>query len=78
VTGGSRGIGAAIVKRLASEGANVALTFSSSPDRAAQVVKEAQAFGVKALAIEGDSAAAARWSQRSNTPPRNSADSTSS
>ena len=34
VTGGSRGIGAAIVKRLASEGAHVALTYSSSPDRA--------------------------------------------
>jgi hypothetical protein len=35
VTGGSRGIGAAIVKRLASEGANVALTYSSSPDKGA-------------------------------------------
>ena len=34
VTGGSRGIGAAIVRRLASEGANVAFTYSSSPDRA--------------------------------------------
>src|SRR6266850_7429989 len=42
VTGGSRGIGAAIVKRLASEGADVALTYSSSPYRAAAVVKEAQ------------------------------------
>jgi 3-oxoacyl-[acyl-carrier protein] reductase len=58
VTGGSRGIGAAIVKRLASEGANVALTYSSSPDRAQQVVKEAQALGVKALAIQADSASA--------------------
>jgi 3-oxoacyl-[acyl-carrier protein] reductase len=45
VTGGSRGIGAAIVKRLASEGANVALTYSSSPDRGSEVVKAAQAFG---------------------------------
>ncbi|EDY16808.1 short-chain dehydrogenase/reductase SDR [Chthoniobacter flavus Ellin428] len=56
VTGGSRGIGAAIVKRLAKEGANVALTYASSPDRAGQVVKEAEAFGVKALAIQADSA----------------------
>src|SRR6266404_3583304 len=56
VTGGSRGIGAAIVKRLASEGANVALTYSSSPDRASEVVKAAQAFGVRSLAIQADSA----------------------
>jgi 3-oxoacyl-[acyl-carrier protein] reductase len=56
VTGGSRGIGAAIVKRLAAEGANVALTYSSSPYRAAAIVKEAQALGVKSLAIQADSA----------------------
>ena len=56
VTGGSRGIGAAIVKRLASEGAHVALTYSGSPGRAAAVVKAAQAFGVKSLAIQANSA----------------------
>jgi 3-oxoacyl-[acyl-carrier protein] reductase len=56
VTGGSRGIGAAIVKRLASEGANVALTYSSSPDRANEVVKAAKALRVKSLAIQADSA----------------------
>jgi 3-oxoacyl-[acyl-carrier protein] reductase len=56
VTGGSRGIGAAIVKRLASEGANVALTYSSSPDQAWKVAKEAEALGVKAVAIQADSA----------------------
>ena len=56
VTGGSRGIGAAIVKRLAGEGANVALSYSSSPDRASEVVKAAQAFGVHSLAIQADSA----------------------
>jgi 3-oxoacyl-[acyl-carrier protein] reductase len=56
VTGGSRGIGAAIVKRLASEGANVALTYSNSPERANAVVQAAQAFGVHALAIQADSA----------------------
>src|SRR6516225_5657208 len=56
VTGGSRGIGAAIVKRLAREGANVALTYSKSPDRANEVVKAAQASGVRCLAIQADSA----------------------
>src|SRR5437773_2755025 len=56
VTGGSRGIGAAIVKRFAQEGAHVAFTYSSSPDRASEVVKAAQALGVKSLAIQADSA----------------------
>ena len=56
VTGGSRGIGAAIVKRLAREGAHVALTYVSNPDRANEMVKAAQALGVKALAIQADSA----------------------
>lgn len=40
VTGGSRGIGAAIVRRLAAEGANVAFTYNSSPDTANQIVEE--------------------------------------
>ena len=44
VTGGSRGIGAAIVKRLAREGADVALTYVSKPDRANETVKAAQAL----------------------------------
>jgi 3-oxoacyl-[acyl-carrier protein] reductase len=56
VTGGSRGIGAAIVKRLAREGAHVAFTYASSPDKADQVAKAAQALGVKAIAIKADSA----------------------
>ena len=55
VTGGSRGIGAAIVKRLAREGAHVALTYVSKPDQANATVQAAQAFGVKALAIHADS-----------------------
>ena len=59
VTGGSRGIGAAIVKRLANEGADVAFTYSSSPDRANEVAKSTQALGVKAVAIQADSADAA-------------------
>jgi 3-oxoacyl-[acyl-carrier protein] reductase len=56
VTGGSRGIGAAIVNRLASEGADVALTYSNSPGRASEVIKAAQDLGVKAVAIQADSA----------------------
>jgi 3-oxoacyl-[acyl-carrier protein] reductase len=56
ITGGSRGIGAAIVKRLAREGAHVALTYVSKPDQADETVKAAQAFGVQALAIQADSA----------------------
>jgi 3-oxoacyl-[acyl-carrier protein] reductase len=56
VTGGSRGIGAAIVKRLAREGADVALTYVSKPDQANETVSAAQAFGVKSLAIQADSA----------------------
>jgi 3-oxoacyl-[acyl-carrier protein] reductase len=56
VTGGSRGIGAAIVKRLAGEGADVALTYVSKPEQAEETVRAAQAFGVKALAIKADSA----------------------
>ncbi len=56
VTGGSRGIGAAIVKRLAKEGADVALTYAKSPDKAQEIAKVAQTFGVRALAVEADSA----------------------
>ncbi|WP_334789280.1 SDR family NAD(P)-dependent oxidoreductase [Nostoc sp.] len=54
VTGGSRGIGAAIAKRLASEGASVALTYVKGADAAASVVKEIQNTGSKALAIQAD------------------------
>jgi 3-oxoacyl-[acyl-carrier protein] reductase len=56
VTGGSRGIGAAIVHRLASEGADVAFTYSSSPDRANEVAQAVQSLGVQVLAIQADSA----------------------
>jgi 3-oxoacyl-[acyl-carrier protein] reductase len=59
VTGGSRGIGAAIVRRLAGEGAHVALTYVSNPAKADETVQAAQAFGVKALAIQADNADAA-------------------
>jgi 3-oxoacyl-[acyl-carrier protein] reductase len=56
VTGGSRGIGAAIVKRLAREGVHVALTYVSKPDQANETAKAAQALGVRAIAIQADSA----------------------
>jgi 3-oxoacyl-[acyl-carrier protein] reductase len=59
VTGGSRGIGAAIVKRLAREGAHVALTYVSRPEQAEETAAAARACGVKALAIRADSADAA-------------------
>lgn len=54
VTGGSRSIGAAIAKRLAADGANVVLTYSASPDKAAQVVLAIEAGGGQALAIAAD------------------------
>jgi 3-oxoacyl-[acyl-carrier protein] reductase len=59
VTGASRGIGAAIAKRLAAEGAAVAFSFASSPDRADQVVRDIEATGGKALALMADQSDAA-------------------
>lgn len=56
VTGGSRGIGAAIVRRLAQEGADVALTYVSNAAQAAETVRAAEALGVRAVAIQADSA----------------------
>lgn len=54
VTGGSRSIGAAIAKRLAADGAKVALTYSASPHKAAAVVAEIEQAGGQALAIAAD------------------------
>jgi 3-oxoacyl-[acyl-carrier protein] reductase len=59
VTGGSRGIGAAIAKRLASDGASVAITYTKGVDAAAAVVKQIESAGGKALAIQADAADAA-------------------
>ena len=56
VTGGSRGIGAAIAKRLAADGANVAITYTKGADAAAAVVKEVERAGRKAIAIQADAA----------------------
>lgn len=59
VTGGSRGIGAGIVRRLANDGANVAFTYVSGKESADALVKEIEALGRKAIAIQADSANAA-------------------
>jgi 3-oxoacyl-[acyl-carrier protein] reductase len=56
VTGGSRGIGAAIARRLAADGADVAITFEHSTERADAVVAEIEASGRRGLAIKADSA----------------------
>src|SRR5271167_1753240 len=56
VTGGSRGIGAAIAKRLAADGANVAITYTRGADAAASVVKAIESTGRKAIAIQADAA----------------------
>ena len=56
VTGGSRGIGAAIATALAEKGADVAITYDRSADRAEAAVKAIVATGRKAVAIQADSA----------------------
>lgn len=56
VTGGSRGIGAAIAKRLAQEGADVAITFSASPDAAQNTVEAITTLGRKAYAVKANAA----------------------
>lgn len=56
VTGGSRGIGAAIVRKLVADGASVAFTYTRSAEKAEAIVQEITAGGGKALAIQADSA----------------------
>jgi len=56
VTGGSRGIGAAIAKRLAADGASVAITYAKDSTSAAAVVKAIEANGGKAIAVQADAA----------------------
>ena len=56
VTGGSRGIGAAIAKRLAADGASVAITYAKDASAAAAVVKAIELGGGKAIAIQADAA----------------------
>ena len=56
VTGGSRGIGAAIAKRLAADGANVAITYTKDAEAAASSSKRLNVAGGKAIAIQADAA----------------------
>ena len=56
ITGGSRGIGAAIAKRLAADGASMAITYAKDASAASVVVKAIESKGGKAVAIQADSA----------------------
>jgi 3-oxoacyl-[acyl-carrier protein] reductase len=54
ITGGSRGIGAAIVQRLARDGADVVFSYAASPERAQQVANQVEALGRRVLAVRAD------------------------
>src|SRR5258706_1632710 len=56
ITGGSRGIGGAIAKRLAADGAIVAITYAKDASAASAVVKAIELGGGKAIAIQADAA----------------------
>ena len=58
VTGGSRGIGAGIVRRLAVDGAGVAFTYATSGAKAQELVREVEASGGNAIAFKADSGSA--------------------
>lgn len=63
VTGGSRGIGAAIAEKLAKNGAHIALTYLSSPDKAQEVVERCKSYGVIARAYHSNAAVFAESEQ---------------
>src|SRR5437588_10588531 len=63
VTGGSRGIGAASARALAEQGANVAISYVASPDKAEAVVADLKARGVQARAYKADQASSAEVDQ---------------
>jgi 3-oxoacyl-[acyl-carrier protein] reductase len=62
VTGGSRGIGRAIVERLARDGADVAFVYRRDEAAAADVARHVEALGRRCIAL--------RWTSSSRTPPR--------
>lgn len=70
VTGGSRGIGAASARALAEDGANVAISYVASPEKAEAVVAELKAKGVEARAYKADQASAADVEQLVKTVAR--------
>jgi 3-oxoacyl-[acyl-carrier protein] reductase len=63
VTGGSRGIGAAIARSLAEDGADVAISYVSTPDKAKALVRELQEKGVRAVAFQADQSKPAEVAQ---------------
>ncbi len=60
VTGGSRGMGAAIARALAADGADVAISYAASSDKAEAVLRELEGMGVRAAAFKADQADAAQ------------------
>lgn len=56
ITGGSRGIGAAIAKRFAKEGCHIAISFAESKDKATSLVKSIEKEGIQAIAFQADQA----------------------
>jgi len=63
ITGGSRGIGAAIVKRLVTDGADVAFSYAASADKANALLRELENQGVKTAAFRADQADAVQVTQ---------------
>src|SRR5258708_26992630 len=68
VTGGSRGIGAAIAKRLAADGAHVAITYAKDAAAASAVVEAIEREGGKAVAIQADRADGVAWKRAGENP----------
>ena len=66
VTGGSRGIGAAIARSLAEDGADVAISYVSSPDKAKALVRALQEKGVRSVAFQADQSKPTEVSQLVN------------
>lgn len=71
VTGGSRGMGKAIVKALAAQGANVVFTYAQSKDKAEKIAEEIKVGGGKAIAIKADNANTAEVLAAINTTIQN-------